>query len=72
MGVFQAQLIRVDSGSQIVQNSLLKRRQGEPQLIRFPVGSELFSPGDYSIELGGFSEDGSLDELDQYVFRLTR
>ena len=71
-GSFQAQLIRVDRGSQIVQNSLLRRRQGEPRLIRFAVGSDLLSPGDYSIELGGFSKTGSLKELGEYVFRLTR
>ena len=71
-GSFQAQLIRVDRGSQIVQNSLLRRRQGEPRLIRFAVGSDLLSPGDYSIELGGFSKAGSLKELGEYVFRLTR
>ena len=69
---YQAQLIRVEGGSQPVQNSLLKRRNGEPHLIRFPVPSDSLSSGNYSIRLGGFNEAGSLENLDQYVFRLTR
>ena len=69
---YQAQLIRVEGGSQPVQNSLLRRRNGEPRLIRFPVPSDFLSSGDYLIRLGGFNEAGSLEDLDQYVFRLIR
>lgn len=69
---YQAQLIRVEGGSQPVQNSLLLRRNGEPELIRFPVPSDSLSAGDYLIRLGGFNEAGALEELNQYFFRLTR
>ncbi len=69
---YQAQLIRVEGASQTVQNSLLRRRNGEPRLIRFPVPSDFLRSGDYLIRLGGFNDSGALEDLDEYSFRLTR
>ncbi len=54
---YQAQLIRVEGGSQPVQNSLLRRRNGEPELIRFPVPSDSLSAGDYLIRLARIMQE---------------
>jgi hypothetical protein len=69
---FQAQLLRVDRRNQVVQNSLLQRRPGESTLLRFPVGSGLLQSGEYSVQLGGFTRAGALQELDRYRVQVSR